>query len=71
MGATNLIIRIQLIRGKDEFDAQGRPTNLPIEKFPIARTCFNTISLFKYESRQKLEYKLWMAVTNSEGFGLK
>lgn len=71
MGATNLVIRIQLIRGKDEFDEQGRPTNLPIEKFPIARTCFNTISLFKYESRQKLEYKLWMAVTNSEGFGLK
>jgi E3 ubiquitin-protein ligase HECTD2 len=71
MGATNLVIRIQLIRAKDEFDVQGRPTNLPIERFPIARTCFNTLSLFKYESRQKLEHKLWMAVTNSEGFGLK
>lgn len=71
MGATSLVIRIQLIRGKDEFDVQGRPTNQPIERFPIARTCFNTLSLFKYESRQKLEHKLWMAVTNSEGFGLK
>lgn len=71
MGATNLVIRIQLIRGKDEFDVNGRPTNQPIERFPIARTCFNTISLFKYENRQKLEHKLWTAVTNSEGFGLK
>ncbi|KIX05548.1 uncharacterized protein Z518_06420 [Rhinocladiella mackenziei CBS 650.93] len=71
MGATNLIIRIQLIRSKDETDPLGRPTNKPIERFPIARTCFNTLSLYRYSSREKLEHKLWMAVTGSEGFGLK
>ncbi|EHY53349.1 putative E3 ubiquitin-protein ligase [Exophiala dermatitidis] len=71
MGATNLNIRIQLIRSKDEFDGLGRPTNKPVERFPIARTCFNTLSLYRYSSREKLEHKLWMAVTGSEGFGLK
>lgn len=71
MGATNLVIRIQLIRDKEEFDMSGRPTNKPTERFPIARTCFNTLSLYRYASRQKLEEKLWMAVVGSEGFGLK
>jgi E3 ubiquitin-protein ligase HECTD2 len=71
MGATNLVIRIQLIRAKEEFDMSGRPTNVPIERFPIARTCFNTLSLYRYGSRQKLEEKLWTAVLGSEGFGLK
>lgn len=71
LGATNLVIRIQLIRAKEEFDMAGRPSNAPIERFPIARTCFNTLSLYRYSSRQKLEEKLWMAVQGSEGFGLK
>lgn len=71
MGATNLIIRIQLIQSKEETDQFGRPTNRPIERFPIARTCFNTLSLYRYSSRDKLEQKLWTAVTGSEGFGLK
>jgi E3 ubiquitin-protein ligase HECTD2 len=71
MGATNLIIRIQLIRSKPEVDGLGRPVDKPIERFPIARTCFNTLSLYKYSSREKLEAKLWTAVTESEGFGLK
>lgn len=71
MGATNLIIRLQLIRSKEEADGFGRPTHMPIERFPIARTCFNTLSLYRYSSRQKLEHKLWTAVTCSEGFGLK
>lgn len=71
MGATNLIIRVQLLRSKDEVDLSGRPTNKPIERFPIARTCFNTLSLYRYNSRENLEHKLWTAVTGSEGFGLK
>ena len=71
MGATNLVIRIQLIREKEELDMFGRPTNRPVERFPIARTCFNTLSLYRYASRQKLEEKLWTAVQGSEGFGLK
>ncbi|KAK5371282.1 putative E3 ubiquitin-protein ligase [Exophiala xenobiotica] len=71
MGATNLIIRIQLLRSKDDFDGLGRPINKQVERFPIARTCFNTLSLYRYNNRQKLEHKLWTAVTGSEGFGLK
>lgn len=71
MGATNLIIRIQLIRSREETDPFGRSTNRPVERFPIARTCFNTLSLYRYNSREKLEQKLWTAVTGSEGFGLK
>jgi len=40
-------------------------------RFPVARTCFNMLSLYRYESRMKLESMLWRAVNESEGFGLK
>ncbi|KAI9718213.1 MAG: hypothetical protein M1812_004203 [Candelaria pacifica] len=58
MGATNLTIKIKSI-GED------------CERFPIARTCFNSLGLYRYGSREKLETKLWRAVIESEGFGLK
>lgn len=58
MGATSLVIRINII-GEDE----GR--------FPSARTCFNILSLYRYATRSRLEYCLWRAVNESEGFGLK
>ena len=58
MGATNLVIKV-LCLGDDS------------ERFPIARTCFNAIGLFRYASRAKLEQKLARAVGDSEGFGLK
>jgi E3 ubiquitin-protein ligase HECTD2 len=58
MGATNLVIRVQLLKTDSE-------------RFPSARTCFNTICLHLYGSRRTLEEKLWTAVTLSEGFGLK
>ena len=67
MGATNLNIRIALLK---ELDWRGHPVTSP-ERFPTARTCFNTLSLYEYESKEKLEGKLWTAVTGSEGFGLK
>ena len=41
------------------------------ERFPIARTCFNQLGLFRYLSREKLEAKIWRAVAESEGFGLR
>ena len=41
------------------------------ERFPIARTCFDTLVLRRYGSREKLERKLWMAAFESEGFGLR
>lgn len=71
MGATNLVIRVQLLREAHQVDVYGRPLWQPVERFPIARTCFNSIALYKYGSREKLEQKLWTAVTESEGFGLK
>lgn len=58
VGAANLVIKV-CFGGKDA------------SRFPIARTCFNQLLLFKYESREELERKLWMAVCESEGFGLK
>ncbi|KAI1639338.1 hypothetical protein F4809DRAFT_137674 [Biscogniauxia mediterranea] len=58
MGATSLVIKINCL-GDDE----GR--------YPSARTCFNTLSLYRYRSRARLEQCLWRAVNESEGFGLK
>ena len=58
MGATNLVIKISCL-GEDSM------------RFPSARTCFNVLALWKYSSREKLEDKLWRAVNESEGFGLK
>lgn len=58
MGATNLVIKVSCL-GDDSM------------RFPVARTCFNMLSLWRYSSREKLEEKLWRAVHESEGFGLK
>lgn len=58
MGATNLIIKLSCL-GDDS------------ERFPQARTCFNMVSLWRYSSEAKLNAKLWRAVYESEGFGLK
>ena len=41
------------------------------DRFPTARTCFNMIALYKYPTRKILETKLWTAVSESEGFGIK
>lgn len=40
-------------------------------RYPSARTCFNHLLLSKYETKAKLKAKLWTAVYESEGFGLK
>ena len=58
MGATSLVIKIVCL-GDDFY------------RFPSARTCFNMLGLYRYRSRQELELKLWRAVSDSEGFGLK
>ncbi|OKL59544.1 hypothetical protein UA08_05358 [Talaromyces atroroseus] len=57
-GAASLSIRLSCL-GED------------CERYPIAHTCFNKLGLFRYASKQKLERKLWDAICNSEGFGLK
>ncbi|KAL8717627.1 MAG: hypothetical protein Q9225_005146 [Loekoesia sp. 1 TL-2023] len=58
MGATSLIIRLTCL---------GDDTT----RFPMARTCFNMIGLYRYPSKEALRNKLWRAVAESEGFGLK
>lgn len=65
MGATNLVIKIQLL------DTVKKSGIVDTERFPTARTCFNTLVLHPYASKEQLELKLWMAVSESEGFGLK
>ena len=65
VGATSLVLRI--VCGGDGV------RNSPDEKarYPIARTCFNMLVLWRYPSSAVLEAKLWGAVEESEGFGLK
>lgn len=58
MGATSLVIKITCL---------GDHSN----RFPIARTCFNMLGLYRYRDRSVLEAKLWRAVIESEGFGIK
>ncbi|KAK3387640.1 hypothetical protein B0H63DRAFT_392960 [Podospora didyma] len=58
MGAASLAIRISCLG-----DDCGR--------YPTARTCFNTLTLWRYPTRERLEDMLWTAVSESEGFGLK
>ncbi|KAI5466891.1 hypothetical protein BGZ63DRAFT_458978 [Mariannaea sp. PMI_226] len=67
------------ITGSDRIPAMGAAV-LPIKisylgddagRFPVARTCFNLLSLSRYESKEQLEKRLWTAVHESEGFGLK
>ncbi|KAL7795231.1 hypothetical protein V8C37DRAFT_47878 [Trichoderma ceciliae] len=58
MGATSLTIKLSCLG-----DDCGR--------YPIARTCFNMLSLWRYDSKERLESMLWRAVHESEGFGLK
>ena len=66
MGATNLIIKVMLLS-----PGRNASSNADTDRFPSARTCFNSLGLYAYGSRQKLEEKLWTAVSGSEGFGLK
>ncbi|XWW98615.1 hypothetical protein V2A60_006615 [Cordyceps javanica] len=70
---------LSFITGSDRIPATGA-ASLRIKvsclgedclRFPVARTCFNQLSLWRYRTRQKLEYVLWRAVKESEGFGLK
>jgi hypothetical protein len=40
------------------------------ERLPSAHTCFNHLLIPEYSSKEKLQQKLLLAITNSEGFGL-
>ena len=58
MGATSLVIKVTCLGAHSD-------------RFPIARTCFNMLGLYHYHDRSVLEDKLWRAVLESEGFGMK
>ena len=58
MGAASLVIKITCL-GDD------------CDRYPIARTCFNMLGIYRYRNRNVLETRLWRAVGESEGFGLK
>lgn len=66
VGATSLILKI--VAGGDGWGGGGTEERA---RFPIARTCFNMLVLWRYDYREALEEKLWRAVEESEGFGLK
>lgn len=79
MGATNLVIRIACLgeagvvpNNSADSAVRGKTTT---ERFPTARTCFNMLGLWRYsdgpEERKRFEEKLWRAVVEGEGFGLK
>ncbi|KAK1782910.1 hypothetical protein QBC45DRAFT_468406 [Copromyces sp. CBS 386.78] len=40
-------------------------------RYPTARTCFNSLALWRYADKETLRKVLWTAVLESEGFGLK
>ncbi|GAA5981179.1 hypothetical protein JCM10908_004009 [Rhodotorula pacifica] len=41
------------------------------DRFPQSHTCFNTLSLYRYSSREKMERMLRRSFEDSEGFGLR
>jgi E3 ubiquitin-protein ligase HECTD2 len=69
VGATSLVLRI--MAGGDGWSGASEEGKKERERFPVARTCFNMLVLWRYETREALEGKLWRAVEESEGFGLK
>ncbi|KAF2227554.1 hypothetical protein BDZ85DRAFT_4794 [Elsinoe ampelina] len=62
-GAAGLVLRIAM--GGDGTGREGR------ERYPVARTCFNLVQLWGWESKERLVEMVRGAVEGSEGFGLK
>lgn len=40
-------------------------------RLPIAHTCFNQLGIWRYRTKREFRERLWLAVSESEGFGLK
>jgi E3 ubiquitin-protein ligase HECTD2 len=70
---------LSFITGSDRVPAAGA-SMMPLtitclgddaDRLPVARTCFNRLSLWRYASKEKMSRLLWLAVHESEGFGLQ
>lgn len=59
------------IRGLADLRLKIQRNGPDSELLPTASTCFNTILLPAYASKEKLQQKLVIAIQESEGFGLK
>ncbi|KAL8926063.1 MAG: hypothetical protein Q9172_001942 [Xanthocarpia lactea] len=57
MGATSLIIKISCL---------GDNTR----RFPVARTCFNMLGLYRYDSKESLRSKIWTASRGKHETGM-
>lgn len=64
-GAAGLVLRV--VAGGDG-TGTGEGEN---DRFPVARTCFNLITLWGWKSKERLVERVRGAVAGSEGFGLK
>lgn len=71
---------LQFVTGSDRIPATGISTlnfkvsrlgALDSESLPISHTCFNELCLWEYESQEKLEQKLLLAIHESQGFALR
>lgn len=69
VGATSLVLKINA--GGDGWSGVDSRGNDESQRYPVARTCFNMLVLWRYSSKSQLEQRLWRAVEDSEGFGLK
>lgn len=52
-------------------DPLPRPTCHPADSLPTSHTCFNSLLLPEYSSKEKLADRLRLAILNAEGFGLQ
>lgn len=64
-GAAGLVLRISM-GGDGTGFGEGEE-----RRYPVARTCFNLITLWGWKSKERLTEMLRGAVEGSEGFGLK
>ena len=70
---------LSFVTGSDRVPCTGT-ANMPFkvtnmgrdcDRLPVAHTCFNQLCLFEYGTKQKLEEKLSLAITESSGFSIK
>lgn len=59
------------IGGLGELDLKIQRATSDTEQLPTSSTCYITLLLPEYKSKEKLKNKLLLAIENSSGFGLR